>query len=170
MVPGEAPFVDRLAAATSLLSRAGEQRRRPVHVVDQAEAAARDARALLHQLGSVEAMIAPGRFHDCGDLDDPGLHRQARIVAAVTACRPCWHLRNGGPQPAVVSLPTRRADCVRCAPTWRRPVVADDRCDICGELAPDNTFWPVRAQLGVLVVVGDMCHVCAAVIAPEEAA
>jgi hypothetical protein len=175
--PGEGPGVSdgatsfdaRLATAYAILDRV-TGRRLPVHLADQAEAAASDALALLGRISAVEEVLAPGRLHGLTVLDDPHRHRQARILAGVIACTPCWHLRKGGPQPGVVMLPTRRADCARCTQTRRRPVVADNVCDLCDELVADNVFWPVRAQLGVLVVGGDMCRACAAAITPEAAA
>jgi hypothetical protein len=159
-------FDDRLVAAYAILDRsAGYQL--PVDVADQAKAAARDARCLLHRLGAIEELVVPGRFHGCRDLNDPGRHSHARLLAAVIACRPCWHLRQNGSQPSVAALPTRRANCRRCAHTARRPVIPEDHCDICDALVDDNIFWPVRAQMGSLVVVGDMCRRCRDVINPE---
>jgi hypothetical protein len=163
-----ASFEERLAAAYMLLAQ-WQGLRPPVDVADQAEAAARDALELVRRIGAVEELRSPGRLHGLTMIDDSGHHRRARILAAVLACSPCWHVRNGGPQPAVVSLPTRRIDCLRCAGTQRRPVIPDDTCDVCDEPVLDNTFWPVLIQLGVAAVGGDMCRTCAAVINPSGA-
>lgn len=159
----EPTFEQRLAAARKI---ACELRRRsmPIHMADQASAAARDAFRLFLTAAQVE-QAATGRFYNNGRpyhvTGDEAAEKTIVLFAGVIACRPCPHLRTGGPQPAAARLAARRLDCQRCVRTVRRPVVPDDRCDLCCELVPDNRFWPLRSQGGALLVVGDVCRGCA---------
>jgi hypothetical protein len=86
------------------------------------------------RLGIVLSILAPERaWHHRIDAI-PSDEVKAYLVAVVLGSEAwCCHLKRGGPQPAVIRLPLRRADCSRCSQTLRKPPAnEDDRCDVCG--------------------------------------
>ena len=156
-------FADRLALARRLLARGAPPA--PVHLADQFDAAADEVRVLHDRLGVVLPLVAPDRtWHhriDASPSDDV----KAYLVAAVLGCETyCCHLRRGGPQPAIVRLPLRRADCGRCVQIIRRPPASeDDMCDVCGTRGV-TVFVPFAVHHGPALIAGDACPSCAGVL------
>jgi hypothetical protein len=136
-----------------------------VHLADQFDAASAEVREAHDRLGIVLPLLAPDRswryrVEACASDDV-----RAYLVAGVLGCTTyCSHLRRGGPQPAFIRLPLRRADCGRCVQTVRRaPAGEDDRCDLCG--ARDVvTFVALAVRQGPALIAGDVCLACAAVL------
>jgi len=165
------PFEERLVAARELVNavRTGQVPELPTYVIDQLRAAAAIAHQEFHQLATAVRVVEPGRNwrESCADPnDDPGWHTEmmARVVVAIADCRSCFHIRKLGPRPAWAVLALRRVDCERCRHTFRRPPAdEDDRCDWCGTKGVE-VFTPISFQYGPLVVLGDACDDCAAVI------
>ncbi len=166
-----APFTERLAGARAFVAaaKAGAIPPPPVHLADQLLAATEDAHLIALRLSAALRVVDPDRGwrSATGDACDPG-EVDARIIAALAGCRLCPHLRRG-PQPATVCLALRRVECARCRQTYRKPPAdEDDRCDWCGARGA-SLFTPVAFQRGPLVVIGDACDACAAVLVFEAA-
>jgi hypothetical protein len=160
-------FPERLTQARRLLAQ--ERPPLPLHLVDQMEAASMDALRLQQRTAAVLRAVDPDRGwrQAIAALDD---EQEATILAAIMGCRPCRHLRKGGPQPAVARLPLEQLDCHACIHHWRRPPAGDDdRCDICGSHG-NATFWPFSATRGLVTVAGDACKRCAVLFGMERAA
>jgi hypothetical protein len=162
-------FATRLQVARLLLARGVPPA--PVHLGDQLDAAADETREIHDRLGAALPLLHPGRAwyqkadpHSSADV-------RAYLLAGVLGCTVyCCHLRRGGPQPAYVRLPLRRADCARCAQTLRRaPISEDDRCDLCG-VRGVVTFVPFAVRHGPALIAGDACPGCARNLGIMEAA
>ena len=152
-------FATRLRLARALLARGPAPL--PVHLTDQLDAAASEIREAHDQLGAVIPLLAPDRRWYHRSEAEPAEDTRAYLLAAALGCTYCCHLRRGGPQPAFVRLPLRRADCARCVQTLRRPPADEaDRCDVCGARGV-VTFHPFAVRNGPALVVGDACQTCA---------
>lgn len=156
-------FADRLALARRLIAHGAA--RQPIHVADQLEAAGSEARVLHDHIGAALPILEPSRTWRQRIDADPSDDVRAYILAATLDCTTvCIHLRRGGPRPAFVQLPLRRADCGRCIGTVRRPPADEsDRCDVCGQRGV-TTFVPFAMRQGPALVMGDGCPTCAAVL------
>lgn len=156
-------FATRLARARAMIARGAEPA--PSHIADQLEAARADASVMHDRMGAVLPILEPDRAWrqrlDTSTSDDV----RAYLLAALFDCTTlCPHLKQGGPQPAIVKLPLRRADCRRCAATLRRPPPDEhDRCDVCTARGV-VVFVPFAIQQGPALMVGDACPECAAVL------
>jgi len=156
-------FATRLRFARALI--AGGATPAPGHLADQLDAASAEVREAHDRLGVVLPLVAPDRtWHhriDASPSDDV----KAYLLAAVLGCAAyCIHLRRGGPQPAFVRLPLRRADCGRCVQIIRRPPASeDDMCDVCGARGV-SIFHPFAVRHGPALIAGDVCSDCAAML------
>ena len=164
-------FATRLRLARELLARGPAPM--PVHLADQFEAASAEVREAHARLGALLPLLHPERtwrqrVEPCASDDV-----RAYLLAVVLDCSAvCCHLKRGGPQPAFVRLPLRRADCVRCVRTLRRPPPDEsDRCDVCGARGV-LMFVPFGVRQGPAIIAGDACRSCASVlgIVQEESA
>jgi len=157
------PFATRLRLARDLLARGASVL--PVHLADQFEAASAEVREVHDRLGVVLPLLAPDRTWRHRVEPCASDETRAYLVAGVLGCTTyCCHLRRGGPQPAFVRLPLRRADCGRCVQTLRRtPIGEDDRCDLCGARGV-VTFHPFAVRHGPALIAGDVCPICADVL------
>lgn len=157
------PFRDRLCLARTMIAR--RPATAPIHLRDQLAAAGRDVRQLHDRLGAVLPMIEPER-HWRQRMDTvPSDETRAVLLAALLGCTAiCLHLRRGGPRPAIARLALHRVDCQRCVATLYRPPEGEDSlCDVCG--APEVlTFYPFGVRSGPVLLVGDACGDCAAVL------
>jgi hypothetical protein len=156
------PFATRVRLARQLLARGPAPM--PLHIADQLDSAATEIREAHDQLGAVMPLLAPDRrWHHRTDAA-PSEDTRAYLLAGVLGCIAyCVHLRRGGPQPAFIRLPLRRADCGRCAQTIRRPLTAEDECDLCGTHGVEM-FSPFAVRHGPALIAGDVCQSCAAVL------
>ena len=156
-------FATRLRVARELI--AGAHHRSPGHVADQLAAASRDTRALTEKLAVVLPLLAPERNWRQRLDTSPSDDVRAYLLAAVLDCSTaCFHLKRGGPQPAIIRLPLRRTDCGRCVQTLRRPPPDEgDRCDVCGTRGI-TVFVPFAVRQGPAVIAGDVCASCADVL------
>jgi len=161
------PFAPRLAVARELLARGAPPL--TVHEVDQLDAASRDTRLLHDRIGVLLPLLEPDRRWRQRLDTSPTTDARAYLLAAVLGCTTyCCHLRRGGPQPAFIRLPLRRADCARCVQTLRRPVTSEDECDLCGE-RDVVTFVPFACRQGPALIAGDVCRACADVLGIVQA-
>ena len=156
------PFDVRVRVARALIARPLAEI--PVHLADQFAAAADETREAHDRLGVVLPLLAPDRrWHQRVERDASDDVR-AYLLAGLLGCTVyCVHLRRGGPQPAFIRLPLRRADCGRCAQTLRRSVTRVDECDLCGRRGV-VTFIPFAVRMGPGVIAGDACRSCADVL------
>jgi hypothetical protein len=167
--PPAAPFRDRLALARRMVARGPLGL--PTHIADQTQAAGRETKALHDRLGEVLPLVDPGRnWRQRAELE-PSDDTRTLLLAALFGCvNVCVHLRRGGPRPAVARLPLGRLDCERCAATlYRPPAEDDDRCDVCTARGV-TTFHPFAVRLGPVLLAGDVCPSCAAVLGIREEA
>jgi hypothetical protein len=162
------PFATRLRLARELLARGPAQM--PVHLADQFAAASAEVREAHDHLGAVLPLLAPDRtWRQRVDLCASDEVREHLVAGILGSTAYCCHLKRGGPQPAFVRLPLRRADCGRCAQTIRRSVTAEDECDLCGARGV-VTFVPFACRQGPALIAGDVCPGCARVLGIMEAA
>lgn len=156
-------FATRLRLARALIAHRTPAA--PVHLADQLAAASVETREAHDRLGIVLPLLAPDRTWrqrvDRAASDDI----RAYLLAGVLGCEAyCCHLKRGGPQPAFIRLPLRRADCGRCVQTLRRPPRDEaDRCDLCGARGV-VTFVPFAVRQGPALIAGDACADCAGVL------
>lgn len=131
----------------------------PVYIMDQLDAAARDANSVHKSFGRLLMAELPEK--NWKQLTDtPDLEQVCRLVAAGMLNDYCFHLRKNPHQPMWTRLPIHRSDCVKCLQTVVKPPVdEDDRCDWCG-IRGVETFYPKSVQLGHLIVTGDACKDC----------
>jgi hypothetical protein len=133
----------------------------PAHLADQLDAAASEVREAHDRLGVVMPFLAPDRRWHRRAETAPSDDIRAYLLAGVLGCTAyCVHLRRGGPQPAFIRLPLRRADCARCAQTIRRSVTGDDECDLCSARGVEM-FSPFAVRHGPALIAGDVCQSCA---------
>jgi hypothetical protein len=171
---GSTPFAVRLEAARHFVGcracAAGLRGAAPLHVVDQIEAAAAETLAFVPPIIDEARRREPDRgWRHRVEAATP--EKSAYLLAALFGFMNtvCPHLRAGGPQPAVARLPLGRLDCRRCAGTVRRPPPEDaDRCDVCGERQAEPWFVPFVPASGPVLVMGDACRACAAVLGIGE--
>jgi hypothetical protein len=164
-----APFAERLAQAQAILETLPEQ--------TAPNQTALDAYRLVKQTGAVLTSIRPDRPFRPVPRHGDGLQQDTYALAGLLASEPCEHVKaKTATGPVTVRLTYRRADCSDCASRWAEngppvglwvppaPAVAEDRCDLCDELAPDDLFTPVMCSLGIFVIGGDVCRDCAEII------
>jgi hypothetical protein len=166
-----ADYADRLDAARRVIAHRDELRAQTAGwMLDQQAAASRDATRILTATGPLLALVEPDRNwrQHTTTTDEIGDEPVARLLAAAWGCRPCIHLGRRGPAPTLVDLNHRRAQCPRCARTYRRPV-DDGHCEVCGEPA-GPIFTPFLIQLGALMIGGNAGACCAEFVTPEAAA
>ena len=164
------PFIERLALARELVDHASEiEAGVPTHRADQLEAAAHEAAWLgRNTMRAVQALELRRGWHALSGYTS--YQQKTYLLAALLDASPCVHLRREGPQPAFVRLALRRADCQRCIQVHRLPPPDEaDRCDVCGERGVD-WFVPFVVTMGSVVMGGEVCSECAAVLIPREAA
>jgi hypothetical protein len=162
--PDTAPFAVRLARAYQLLAAGVAPA--PVHLADQLDAAGKEKFGIAERMGDLLPIFEPGRPWYHRTDASPSVHTRALLIAALLGClgSVCCHLRRGGPQPAIARLPLRRVDCTRCVGTFRRPPPDDaDRCDVC-EQHGVVIFSPFTVHQGPVLLIGDACQTCAAVL------
>jgi hypothetical protein len=155
-------FATRLRLARAMIARGLPPA--PVHVADQVAAAGAEAREHHDRLAMVLPLLEPGRNWRHRLASSPSDEIRAYLLAGVLGCTAyCVHLRRGGPQPAYIRLPLRRADCGRCVQTLRRSVTGANECDLCGA---DGvvTFHPFAVRHGPALIAGDVCGGCADVL------
>lgn len=136
---------------------------------DQLQAATRETRDFFDRFAALLPRLDPERKWERTEGERSSVDAFARMLAAIGTghCRPCSHLKRGGPQPAIVRLAVHRIDCQRCISTWRRPPDDEsDRCDWCGKRQV-TTFTPMHIAHGPLMVLGDACEECATALQPE---
>jgi len=163
------PFATRLRLARELIAQRAPTA--PIHLADQFDAAAAEVRAAHDRLGVLLPLLALDRTWyqrlDIAASDDVRAYLLAGVLGTEASC---YHLRHGGPQPAFIRLPLRRADCARCVQTLRRPPRdEDDRCDLCGARGV-VTFVPFAVRQGPALVAGDVCRGCARILGIMDAA
>lgn len=137
-------------------------------LADQVHAATADTANTFDRLRLGLRTINPERGWS-EQVSDPATPRQsAHIAAAILGCTPCHHLRTGGPRPSIAALALHRIVCFRCAHTFRKPPAEeDDRCDWCGARGIE-TFHAFGVWAGPVLVIGDACHDCHAVLLGVE--
>jgi hypothetical protein len=168
MIRSPAPFPARLALARRMVAR-GANRLSP-SLADQLDAAGREAKQLHGRLARVLPALEPGRNWRQRIDRDPDDDTRTLLLAALLGCvNVCVHLRRGGPRPAVARLPLRRVDCGRCSATLRRPVTAEDECDVCGQHGV-SAFVPFAVRQGPTLIAGDACPACAGVLGIRQEA
>jgi hypothetical protein len=162
-------FPVRLALARTMIARGTTAT--PVHLADQIRAAGSEVRQIHDCMATVMPLLEPTRNWRQRVDADPSETTRAYLLAAIIGCvEVCPHLRKGGPQPGIARLPLRRVDCTRCSRTLRRPPAADDdACDVCGRREV-LTFFPFAMRSGPLLIAGDACAGCAAILGISEKA
>jgi hypothetical protein len=155
-------FPTRLALARAMV--ASGARPLPVDIADQTRAAGREMHRSYGRLGAVLPLLEPQRnWRQRTDLESRAETRALLLAGLLGCVDVCVHLRRQGPQPAYCRLPLRRVDCIRCVHTHCRPVTDADECDLCG--APETlVFHPFAVQIGPMLMAGDVCADCAAVL------
>lgn len=152
-------FTERVDAIRTLLE--SNPPPLPGWLKDQLQAAGADAWGQF-TMPAAAALTALNRdvTHRTASGND-AVNSQAHLFAAAAACTPCPHVRRGrGPMPVYVKLPVRVAVCRRCTGTRRNPPAGeDDRCDVCGSRGNEQ-FIPFVAQIGHLVLAGDLGLCC----------
>jgi len=161
-------FATRLAAAHGLIARGLGPL--PDHLTDQLRAAGAEVRTLHDRIAAVLPSIEPDRNWRQRLDAEPSTDTRAYLLAAVLACRPCPHLRRGGPQPSIAALALRLITCIRCSQTLRRPPLSEaDMCDCCGTRGVVK-FWPFAVRMGPTIATGDACADCADVLGIRQEA
>jgi hypothetical protein len=116
------------------------------------------------RLGALLPLLAPDRRWHQRVEHCASDETRAYLVAGILGCETyCCHLRRGGPQPAFICSPLRRADCGRCVQTLQRSVTAEDECDLCGAKGV-VTFVQFVVRHGPALISGDVCRDCADVL------
>jgi hypothetical protein len=168
-------YADRLAAAREAVKVLRDEVTPHLSpaMADQMHAAARDVHSMFHALEAGVRAVQPGRDWQAS-VTPPGDPHQlevlARTLAALGGFRQCPHLKATPAQPSVARMALRRLDCQRCIRTVVKPPAGRDRmCDWC---ATDGTtvFQPISYTAGSILVVGDACPDCAAVLQPDQKA
>jgi hypothetical protein len=147
--------------AAELLAQQPDVGDLPVNVVDQLDAASREAHGLAQRLGDTigggQPLVGAERLRD-------GFARM--IVSQSTATKPpavCEHIEANTAQPTVIDLQRCIIYCTRpfCDfPEQHPPDAAGaDRCDWCHEGGCDG-FRAVTLQLGPMLVAGNACDKC----------
>lgn len=164
------PFPERLDAARALLARRDAiVDRLGVGWQDQAGAATDAAHRHWQQSADVLRLVFGDR-HWQATSRDPGDDHHAHIVAAVSACWRCPHIRNTAPAPCVADLNHRLLLCGRCARTWRKPL-DDRRCEICDRAVPAaDKFIEFTCQVGYTIASGNIGSTCCGWMFAEAAA
>lgn len=159
------PFAERLAQARELLSHDPESfSGTPPYDCDQMRAAAEQTHTYIQDAGRFLEATQPRRGWRSLERAEPLPDQHAYLVAAVLGCVICPHLRRERPESAFAMLPLARLDCVRCVRTFRRPPPGnDDQCDVCLTHGV-SWFTPFSCALGPVLVAGDACRRCAAVL------
>jgi hypothetical protein len=160
-------FSTRLRVARELLARGPAPM--PLHLADQFDAASSEICEAHDRLRAVIPLLAPDRRWHHRVEQDSSAETRAYLVAGVLGCETyCCHLRRGGPQPAFVRPPLRRADCGRCVQIVRRsPPDESDRCDLGGARGVEM-FSPFVVRHGPALISGDVCQSCAEVLGIVE--
>lgn len=130
--------------------------------LDQLDAATTEAR------GRTLGLAGEGPFRHDPHLLDPSPVVAALLYAALRSSVECGHLQPNAPQTVLAILPLRRIMCQKCAVlALNEPEPEDDgQCDWCR--APTEMFYAAVVQWGPMIVYGDACADCRAVIHNAE--
>jgi hypothetical protein len=154
-------YDDKVAAMRGLVNQArGQHPDRPTHEADQMAAATRDSLAINERVGRLLAAAGNQPIRSSSDTDPARTERPARILATTHGLTECSHVRRQPQQPIVARLALHRADCRRCAATYRRPPGEDDRCDFCGPHG-NTMFTGIVYTMANLTLIGHACDDCA---------
>lgn len=125
---------------------------RTVFLDDQAQAAGRDAEAILRRVGQE---LGHQRFYDT-----PSPWVRDLVGYVIRGRRTCRHLRRATPRVAFLAAHRRRLDCSACAYTANARTLGtleDRRCDVCRALIPPGQVTTTAVVVGFTIVTIGHC-------------
>jgi len=127
----------------------------PLHEQDQAQAARREARRVLANVGEQEYPR---------NLDEAAYVRAALLVGGRAESYRCHHLQLGKSEPLFLAVGPPRVPvmCESCMASYLRSVRGTDEdrtCDLCGVIG-DELTWSMPVRMAHIVLIAAYCESC----------